>query len=393
MKSSRTMLCAIIMSMGCGVGLRFCPAAEGGGEDVKVAEKKNDAPPNTGDAPAADNDSINKHLDDLNSQDAAVRETASKAILKLLQEPLKKTEKPYLQKINSDLGSEKVEVRVGATTQFIEAINSLRQGNAPLLIAKLNKLSAVDNKEREDAGTVIVTAIDDILESKLIDQAGEDLASADAAVFESAQKKLMEIGAAAAPSMVDLLDDDRPMLMKRASDILIALGPKAKDAASDLAFILDSDNKSTRRLAGAVLLNLGPDAVDATSDLVNYLDNEEKPVRNMAANILKKMGPAAHEATLDLIGYLTDDDMHSRSLASDVLINLGAGAKEGVEDLAKIVDDAINDNDSRERAATVLASIGPDARVVLEVLKKFETDPSPTVAAAVGKAIAKIQGK
>ncbi len=337
-------------------------------------------------------DELNKIIQDLASQDAAAREAGAKALLKMLEEFVKKAEKPFVPRLAEELSSEDAAVRARAAQTVVDAFNDLKNATPQNFTAAMSKVSSAEAEVSTHARTLLVKAMSDIIEGKLVDKTIEDLAAADAAVAAAAPAKLLAFGAGAAPSLVNALEDERLIVKKGAADILKKLGPAAKDQAGDLAFLLDSDDKSARKLAAAVLENLGPEAAEATDDLVNYLSHDEKSVRRSAANILKKMGPGAKEATGDLVELLTDEDKHARNLAGEVLIALGPHAREGVEALLEIVSDKDNDADSRERAANVLGAIGAEAKDVLLALKAIQ-DEDAKVKAAVSAAIAKIETK
>ena len=334
---------------------------------------------------------LQKILTDVFSPDAAVAEPAAKGLLKGLQEHVKTADKPYIRKLNEELNADKPELRAEALKTLTGTLGDLRKANEKLWADISSKLNSKTLSDRDSSRVLLVASINQVIETDIVDKLIEGLASTDAAAAAAAAKKLQEMGANAASGLAAALEDERAAVKKTASEVLKAMGPAAKEAASDLAFLLDNEDKGTRRLAAMVLENLGPDAAEVVEDMVLYLDSDKKTVRRAAAGILKKMGAAAKEATTDLVDLLTSDDKNVRSLAADVLTNLGAHAKEGVEGLSDIISDDANDVDSRERAARVLAAIGPDAKESLDVLKKYEKDENVALRDAVQAAIKKIQ--
>lgn len=371
--------CVVLLLVACAL-----PAAEG---DPKPEAKPVEIVANPDIPDAA------KQAADLASPDAAVRESAAKALLKGLDEQIKKSPKDYAKKLSADLNSADAAPREAASKSVASIFGDIKKANDKLFAEILSKLNASEPKDREAMRGKLVELINTVLESNLIDTLIEDLASPDAAVSSAASKKLKEFGVESAGALVNALEDERAVVKKSAAEILNAMGPAAKDVATDLAFLLDNDDKGTRRLAATVLENLGPAAEDAIDDLVLYLDNDEKVVRRLAAGVLKKIGPAVKSATTDLVDLLASDDKNVRSLAGDILLGLGKDAKEGAEGLAEIIEDENNDADMRERAANILAAIGPDAKDALETLKKHAADENATVKEAIEAAIKKIEGK
>jgi len=334
-----------------------------------------------------------KMVSDLGSPDNAVRETAAKALTKGLDEQIKKSPKEYMKALAGELNGADAGPREAASKTLGTLFGDLKKANDKLYAEMIEKINAPEPKDREMVRGKLVGLLNTVIEANVIDKLVEDLASPDAAVTAAAAKKLKDFGADSANALVNALDDERAAVKKGAAEVLKAMGPAAKEVASDLAFLLDNDDKGTRRLAASVLENLGPDAEDAIDDLVGYLDNDEKVVRRLAAGVLKKIGPAVKSATSDLVDLLTNDDKNVRNLAADILLGLGKDAKEGAEALVDIIADENNEPDSRERAAQILGSIGPGAKDVLEKLKKHTEEENSGVKEAVAEAIKKIEAK
>jgi len=341
-----------------------------------------------------------KLFTDLESPDAAVKKPAAMALLNGLEEQIKLARKPHAKKLHSDLSSTDANAQESAVATVASVITDLKKVNPKVYGEAIGTLNAPDAAQREAARASLVGLIDSVIEANVVDKYIEDLASPDAAAAAEANKRLIALGADAASALAHALDDERLQVKKSASDILKAMGPAARDAAGDLSFMLDSEDKGTRRLAAAVLENLGPDAVDAVDDLVNYLSSDEKPVRRTAAGILKKIGAPgwarmdpkdSDSATSDLVDLLTDDDKNIRNLSAEILLSLGAAAKSGSDALVAVIQDANNDPDSRERAAQVLGSIGPDAKAAIPLLAKLPDD-NAGVREAVTAAIKKMEG-
>jgi len=404
--------CVCVVLLVC---LGFAAPAGSAGEDAKDTKKPPEAAAQNADAP-----SFAKLLNDLRSEDTKVREAAGQALLKALDEPIKKLGRGFLPRLGKELNSADAAVREAAAKKLAESVETIRKssgkGNESAFNAAVAKLDSKDPKEREKMQSRLADVLDQRLSAPIMDKLFDDLASADAAVSAAATKKLQELGSDASLDLVNSLEDERPAVRKAACEILKGLGAQAKEAASNLASLLDNEDKGIRQMAASLLEGLGPDAAGAVEDLVFYLDSGEKSVRRVAADILKKIGPAAKDQASDLVDLLSHDEKSVRALAQEVLVNLGAAAKgvagpviqvpEGhaeqpgakdkaePEGLAALVDDtANNDADTRLRAATVLGAIGPDAKGALEILKKHQGDADQGVKDAIAEAIRKIEGK
>ncbi|HEY3320248.1 MAG TPA: HEAT repeat domain-containing protein [Planctomycetota bacterium] len=324
----------------------------------------------------------------LSAKEVSAQVTAAKTLLQGLNEEVQKSTKPYLKKLTQDLNSAEAATRETAAKSLSAITEDLRKGAGKDLSELLAQSGVSDEKKRTEARTRLVEVLNHACEISLVDTLIDDLAATDAATVAAAVQKLKEIGADAASPLANALDDERVAVKKNAADILKAMGPAAKGAASDLAFMLDSEDKGTRRLVAGILENLGPDAAEVADDMVRYLDNDERTVRRNAANILKKMGPAAKETASDLAQLLDNDDKNVRALAAEVLISLGPNAKDAAKDLADLIDAPDqNEPDIRERAANVLAAIGPEAKSALDVLKKRAEDSNAAVKTAIDQAI------
>jgi len=364
------------------------------GEDApkpKPVEAVKPAP--VAEKPAAD-DPVLKMLIEIASADAAVREAAAKTFLMPLQDEIKKSTKTYARKMNEDLASDDAARRAGAAKELAVIIEDIRKNKTTdaFLIDHFRKVNIADEKSRNDSRAQLVRALDVVIENKLVDKLIGDLGSTDLALVDAAEKKLIEIGGDAASQLADALEDERLAVKKKAGDILKAMGPQAKDAVTDLVFLMDSEDKAARRTAASVLEGLGPLAVDALDDLVEYLQSDEKPVRRLSANIIKKMGEVAKTAAPDLVELLSHEEKGVRGIAVELLQNLGPHAGAVANELLEIVDQKPGeDDDQRERAATVLGTIAGEAKETLPGLRKHLTDEHPGVKAAVEIAIKKIE--
>ena len=347
--------------------------------------------------PAKDMSAAKKLLEDLESPEAPKSEAAVKAMLKGLDETSATNKFTYLIKVAKDINGDAADARAVAMKKVVDVIKEFHNNPnaADALTQIVSTITSPDPNDDPEGKTRLASALNETFKAGEINPVIEDLASTDPAVVEKATKRLQEYGAEAADLLSNAVGDERLPVKKGAADILKAMGPKAKDAASGLAFLLDNEDKVTRHLAAGVLENLGPEAADVTDDLVMYLSNEDRTVRRTAANLLKKIGVMGlKEKASDLVDLLTDADKNTRAMATELLIFLGPSAVEGTESLGGILEDTqANDADSRKRAARVLGAIGPEAKGALEILKKRQDDTDVQIKDAIVEAIRRINGE
>jgi len=325
----------------------------------------------------------------LGAPDPTMRESASKSIATLFKDTAAASKRPYAKDLLAQFEKPDADAtkRDANLKRLVDVFDTLRKVVTQQQAEAIKFVGSADPEEKKKGLTFFVENINNTLEREVFYGEVENLASADPKVVEAAQKKLLAGGEDAAPYIASCLDDERPVVKRACFELLKTLGPSAKTAANDLQFLLDSDDKTARRAASSLLEGLGADAVEVVDDLVMYLDHDEKSVRRSAANILKKIGPAAKDAVGDIAELLESDDKHTRQMATEILISMGPAAKSGIDALAATLNETNNEPDVRERAASVLSAIGPDAKPVLETIKKHAKDPDANVKAAVEAAI------
>lgn len=90
-----------------------------------------------------------------------------------------------------------------------------------------------------------------------------------------------------------------------AADALARIGPPAVPM---LVQSLQSSDRETRRQACEILMRMGPDAKEAVPDLVKLLEDEDQELRRMAAIALGRIGPDAGEAVPSLMRTLLEEE-------------------------------------------------------------------------------------
>lgn len=323
----------------------------------------------------------------LGAPDPALRDDALKNITGLFKDTAAASKRPYAKDLLAQAADPDAAKRAAVLKRIADVFDTLRKIVTQQQAEALKAVASSDPEQKKKGLEFFVENINNTVEREIFYGEVENLASPDPKVVDAAQKKLLAGGEDAAPYIASSLDDERAVVKRACYELLKTLGPAAKTCANDLQFLLDSDDKSARRAASSLLEGLGADAAEVADDLVMYLDHDEKSVRRAAANILKKMGAAAKDQATDLADLIENEDKHTRGLATEILITMGPAAKGAIDTLAATLNDPANEPDMRERAASVLSSIGPDAKPVLDILKKNAADANPSVKTAVEAAI------
>lgn len=90
-----------------------------------------------------------------------------------------------------------------------------------------------------------------------------------------------------------------------AADALARIGPPAVPM---LVQSLQSSDREARRQACEILMRMGPDAKEAVPELVKLLGDEDEELRRMAAIALGRIGPDAGEAVPALMRTLLEEE-------------------------------------------------------------------------------------
>jgi HEAT repeat protein len=86
---------------------------------------------------------------------------------------------------------------------------------------------------------------------------------------------LARIGPPAVPMLVQSLRSSDREVRRRACEILMRMGPDAKEAVPELIGLLGDEDEELRRMAATALGRIGPDAGDAVPALMRTMLQEE----------------------------------------------------------------------------------------------------------------------
>ncbi|MHC4505699.1 MAG: HEAT repeat domain-containing protein, partial [Planctomycetota bacterium] len=234
-----------------------------------------------------------------------------------------------------------------------------------------------------------------------------DLESPVGTVYWGASVALTEMGAAAVPALLEVLESDDLKLRRRAVRALGGIGPAAKDAVPGLVKLLEDPNKHVRWDASGALSKMGAAPVPA---LVELLKGKQPKLRLRALEILHGIGRDAKEALPPLVDLLGDHDasLTARASAARVLGRICAedtatwsrrvfrgerdvpetGSRAAVPALVAAIRDEVAG--VRVDAAKALAAIGPAAREAVPSLIDALDDPAKGVRSAAAMALRRI---
>ena len=128
-----------------------------------------------------------------------------------------------------------------------------------------------------------------------------DLQNPDPAVSGKANLELIRVGAAAVPSLVEMLQSEDVRKRTLAATALWGMGEKGRAAVPALANLLSDGEASLRVAAAMALENMGPEAAPAVPALIRALKDRDGKVRQWAAKALGRIGPAADRAVPALV--------------------------------------------------------------------------------------------
>jgi HEAT repeat protein len=175
------------------------------------------------------------------------------------------------------------------------------------------------------------------------------------------------------PDLVQLHDDVCRTRTYLVADALASIGPQALPALKEALA-----NESTRKQAALALARMGPRARTASSALWPLLRVTDRGLRAQAAGALLRIGEAPEEPLRVLGTLLAGEDAGLRDSALDVLYEAAAENRrhahwplplEAIDSLIRMLDE----EGRRQKAATVMGSLGPAAKPVLpELVRRFE---------------------
>ena len=210
-------------------------------------------------------------------------------------------------------------------------------------------------------------------------------------VRESAADELVTFGPAAVPALIDLIEENEPLVGHRAATLLGRLGPDAREAVPILVELLKNGDSMNCRQVGVLyaegyqgepkpgpsqlcvcdtaswaLFYIGPNAADAVPELTKILREDERTrVRMNAAEALGGIGAASPDVVPALIQALQDESGNVPYTSAMALCDIGPEAVAAVPKLVAL----LNDDDSYVRYASIFAlkDIGPEALSLIHI--------------------------
>jgi HEAT repeat protein len=165
------------------------------------------------------------------------------------------------------------------------------------------------------------------------------------------------------------LDDMNIFVYREASDYLTEISAKNDAALPVLVAAADHRQAWVREKALAALGRLGPKAKAGVPVMVKALSHRSRQTRLEAARALAQLGPAAKDATPILKDLLHTHDPLVLPFVAEALAKIDGPSDEIVQALIKAFHtSSFNHTETRQKAAEVLADIGPKARAALPVL-------------------------
>jgi HEAT repeat protein len=207
---------------------------------------------------------------------------------------------------------------------------------------------------------------------------------------------LRGIGADAAeavPTLITALDDSTVLygasIPRCAMSTLAAIGPAARVAVPALTRFLDSDDPITHFEAVVALIKMTGKIRPHLPVLIEALSSSDIHLRWSAAQALEQIGPPAKVAVPTLIKVLKDRPGNVRHFAASALGRIGCNAEEVVPLLIPMVNE--REWYIRHHAIRALGFFGPKARAALPVLREAAKDRSPYIQEVVSPALVAIE--
>jgi len=142
------------------------------------------------------------------------------------------------------------------------------------------------------------------------------LRSEDRQVRERAARALGTAGVGAAPTLVDMLEDENPYVQIAAARALHRIDPTEDVMIPTLISLLQHENTWVGRNAAVALGEMGPKAKIAIPLLVERIDHDDTGLRRAVPGALASMGPEAKVALPDLRTRFEDEDKQGRTAAA-----------------------------------------------------------------------------
>lgn len=202
-----------------------------------------------------------------------------------------------------------------------DAICEIGPAAAPLAGKLIDALQSDDYWDLQWAAADALGAI--ASDADVISTLGKALAHPSPIVKSAAARALARVGPAAAPMLIEMLENNDDERGEWAADVIGRIGQPAASAAEVLRAHLRSDNAVLAGWSATALAKVTGDST-LTSLLVELLCSERVELRQEAAMGLKAIGPPAAAALEALRGALDDDDADVRAAAQKAIAALTA---------------------------------------------------------------------
>jgi HEAT repeat protein len=175
----------------------------------------------------------------------------------------------------------------------------------------------------------------------------------------------------------------------RAALILGDLGPRASQAAPDLAEALKDVDEWVHTVAAVALVRVvGRHAAAALPVLAEGLADADADTSESCARALRELGPAAKGAAPALTRALQSPNQQLGLLAAEGLVRAGADAQAVLPVALRGLKSP--SPDLRARAARLLGRLGPEAAAAVPSLLALLEDEDPNVGRTAGQALRSI---
>lgn len=158
----------------------------------------------------------------------------------------------------------------------------------------------------------------------------------DSAAWESAQKRLVDLGAGAIPVLLGGLESPHAIERETAATVCALNGSADSRLQTALVKCLADEVSFVRANAAAALAQSPEHQPQVMATLTDLLADSDPQLRRMAAANLGSFGPEASTELLKLTAVLTDDDAEVVTPVIQLLGRIGPSALEAVPQLQKI---------------------------------------------------------
>lgn len=357
---------------------------ERAGEDLEALN----AVDTSGTAADADRRLVGAAIDDLRSEDGAVRVKAADALRdmgKELDAAIPALEEYYRRGTSADRRAAVDAIGVLGWTEGYD------ERTAPALLAAL-----------EDSDTEVITTASFRL-SRMREQAGRVvpamlnlLADDRPRVVDAALRALHHLARLEEPlegvpsAILRTLKDPAPQVRSSALGLLSDIGPDSVAIGPLLAALSSDPHRRVRSSAAFGLGKLDRPTREAVDALTAALGDTSSKVRAEAANSLTQMSALAAGAVPALEEVALDEDRYARESALCTLATMAAEIDGALVALERLLDRGAEE--TREEVAARLGWIKVDAALVTPLLEKAMIDSSRAVRSRAVRSLGQLAG-